>query len=117
MEITKSEFSSRWGSAELYKTTEFSLSHHLPPDTLVRWIPSLVELTSYSAYVVPNGKKDYELYAYLVMMQRYEALLKINIRPNLKVVLQLGVEEKNEESMGYFTTFLQHLQQFMKENK
>lgn len=47
-------------------------------------------------------------------MQRYEALLKVNIRPNLKVILQLGIEDKNEEALGYFKTFLQHLQQFMK---
>lgn len=52
-----------------------------------------------------------------MMMQKYEALLKINIRPNLRVVLQIGVEDKDDESLGYFQAFLQHLQQFMKENK
>lgn len=51
------------------------------------------------------------------MMQRYEALLKMVIRPNLKVVLMLGVEEKNEEALGHYKTFIQHLQQFMKETK
>jgi hypothetical protein len=30
------------------------------------------------------------------MMQRYEGLLKINIRPNLDVVVQLGIEDQNE---------------------
>jgi hypothetical protein len=64
--------------------------------------------------VIPGTKKDYELFTTVIMMQKYEALLKINIRPNLNVVIQLGVEDKNEEANGYFATFLQHLQQFMK---
>lgn len=51
------------------------------------------------------------------MMQKYDALMKINIRPNLSVVIQLGVEQRIEEANSYFATFLQHLQQFMKENK
>lgn len=57
------------------------------------------------------------MFTSIVMMQRYEALLKMVIRPNLKVVLMLGVEEKNEEALGHYKTFIQHLQQFMKETK
>ena len=107
----------QWESASLFKTTEFNLSHHLPPDTLIRWIPSLMEITSYNEFVVPGSKKDYELYTSLLLMQRYEALLRVTIRPNLRVVLQLGIEDSNEDAVGYFMTFLQHLQQFMKEVK
>jgi hypothetical protein len=44
--------------------------------------------------VVPGSKKDYELFTSVLMMQKYEALLKINVRPNMNVVIQLGVEEK-----------------------
>lgn len=29
-------------------------------------------------------------------MQRHEALLKINVRPNLNVVIQLGLEDSSE---------------------
>lgn len=114
MEVSRGEFLSRWSSAELFKTTEFPLSHNLPPDTLSRWIPSLTEETPYSVFAAPGSKKDYDLFTSIVLMQRYEALLKVNIRPNLKVILQLGIEDKNEEALGYFKTFLQHLQQFMK---
>ena len=63
---------------------------------------------------MPGSRKDYELFTSLILMQRYSALLRITIRPNLKVVLQLGLDEKNEEAVGYFMTFLQHLQQIMK---
>ena len=101
----------------LFKSTEFDLSHHLPPDTLIRWIPSLSELSSYSEFVVPGSRVDYELFTTLILMQRYEALLRVTVRPNLKVVLQLGLDEKNEEAVGYFMTFLQHLQQLMKDFK
>ncbi len=51
------------------------------------------------------------------MMQKYEALMKISIRPNLNAVIQIGVEDKNDEVIGYFGTFIQHMQQFMKEHK
>ena len=102
---------------DLYKTTEFNLSKNLPPDSLIRWIPSVVELTPFSEFVAPGSKKDYELFTSIIMMGRIEAILKIIIRPNLKVILQLGTDEKNEESLGYLKTFLQHMQQFMKEVK
>ena len=49
------------------------------------------------------------------MMQQYEGLLKIIVRPNLNVVVQLGVEDQNDEAREYFTSFLQSFQQFMKE--
>ena len=48
-------------------------------------------------------------------MQRYESLLKINIRPNLEFVLQLGIEDKNEESTQYFTYLLQTLHQLLQQ--
>jgi len=58
---------------------------------LIRWIPSLSELVSYTTFVSPGSKKDYELFTEVIMMQKYDALMKINVRPNLNVVIQLGV--------------------------
>lgn len=69
---------------------------------------------SYTTFVSPGSKKDYELFTEVIMMQKYDALMKINVRPNLNVVIQLGVEQKIDEINSYFATFLQHLQQFMK---
>jgi hypothetical protein len=46
---------------------------------------------SYTTFVSPGSKKDYELFTEVIMMQKYDALMKINVRPNLKVVIQLGV--------------------------
>ena len=50
-------------------------------------------------------------------MQNYDALLRITVRPNLKVILQLGMDERHSDAMGYFVTFLQHMQQLMKHIK
>jgi hypothetical protein len=83
-------------SADIIRTSEARLCHYLPPDTFTRWISELVELSSYTAFAVPGSTKDYELYCALIMMQRHEALLKINVRPNLDVVIQLGLEDRNE---------------------
>lgn len=47
-------------------------------------------------------------------MEKYEALLKINIRPNLEVIIQLGLEDSNEEANQYCTFFLETLQQLLK---
>jgi hypothetical protein len=96
MEVSKQDFLSQWEqTSTLYRTTEFNLSHNLPPDSLVRWIPSLQDISSYTNFVVPGSKKDYEVCTAIILMQRHEALLRIIIRPNLKVVLQLGTEETN----------------------
>jgi hypothetical protein len=77
----------------------------------------LVELSPYSEFVVPGNKKDYELYTSLQLMQNYDALLRITVRPNLKVILQLGMDERHSDATGYFVTFLQHMQQLMKHIK
>jgi hypothetical protein len=36
------------------------------------------------------------MFCMAIMLQKYEAVLKINIRPNLDVVLQLGVLDNNQ---------------------
>jgi len=55
------------------------------------------------------------VYCAVIMMEKYEALLKINIRPNLEVIIQLGLEDSNEEANQYCTFFLETLQQLLKE--
>jgi hypothetical protein len=115
LEMSKGEFQTRWISSELLKTCEFKLCHYLPPDTFTKWFPTLTELTSYTTFATPGSRTDYELYSGVIMLQNYEGLLKINIRPNLSVVLQLGIEDHSEESLSYFTNFLETMQQFLKE--
>ena len=82
-------------SADILQTSETKLCHYLPPDTFTKWIPELGELSSYTAFAIPRSVKDYELYCAVIMMEKYEALLKINIRPNLEVIIQLGLEDRN----------------------
>jgi hypothetical protein len=40
------------------------------------------------------------------MLERHEAALKINVRPNLNVMIQLGVLENNEEAQKYSQFYL-----------
>ncbi len=83
MNIPKADFARRWQTADILHTSETKLCHYLPPDTFTKWIPELSELTSYTAFAIPGSIKDYELYCAVIMLQRHEALLKINVRPNL----------------------------------
>lgn len=48
------------------------------------------------------------------MLQQYEAVLKINVRPNLEVILQLGVLDNSPEGLEYFKFYLQSLELIMK---
>jgi hypothetical protein len=115
MGISKEEFGRRWLSADLLRTSETRLCHYLPPDTFTKWIPELAEFSSYTAFAVPGSSKDYEVFCAVIMMQRHEALLKINVRPNLDVVIQLALEDRNDEASQYFTYFIETLQQLLKE--
>jgi hypothetical protein len=51
----------------------------------------------------------------VIMLQKYEAVLKINIRPNLDVVLQLGVLDNNQEGLEYFKFYLETLELILKD--
>jgi hypothetical protein len=46
-------------------------------------------MTSYSDFVENGSEKDFVLGAFVTVKNKYEGLLKINIRPDLSVVLQL----------------------------
>ena len=42
-----------------------------------------------------GSNQDYEMFCAVIMLQKHEGLLKICIRPNLKVVVQVAVEDPN----------------------
>lgn len=49
------------------------------------------------------------------MVQKYEGVLKINVRPNLDVILQIGVIDSNQESMEFFKFYLETLELMLKD--
>lgn len=51
----------------------------------------------------------------VIMLQKYEAVLKINVRPNLDVVVQMGVLDSNPEGMEYFKFYLESLELMLKD--
>ena len=115
MDISQGEFKGRWGSSEVFKTGEFKLCHYLPPDSFHKWMPSVTDLTSYEAFAAAGSNRDYEMFCAVLMLQKHEGLLKINIRPNLNVVLQVAVEDPSEEAVSYFRFFLESLQELVRE--
>jgi hypothetical protein len=52
--------------------------------------------TTYSSFIREGSETDLELFCSVTMLQKYKAVLKLNIRPNLDVVVQLGVLDKAE---------------------
>ena len=54
------------------------------------------------------------MFCSVIMLQKHQAALKINVRPNLDVVLQLGVLETNPEGLEYFKFYLETLELMLK---
>ena len=76
------------------KTQAFPLCKFFPPDKMNKWISVLTFLTRYEDFVRPGSESDLEYGCHLTLFQINEALLKIIIRPNLQVVLQIGLFEE-----------------------
>jgi hypothetical protein len=55
------------------------------------------------------------LAAFVTIKDKVDGLLKINIRPNLDVILQIYAKEDTEESEKEFKIYLQTLQLVLKE--
>ncbi len=55
------------------------------------------------------------MYTLVIMVQKYEGVLKINVRPNLDVILQIGVIDSNQESMEFFKFYLETLELMLKD--
>lgn len=51
----------------------------------------------------------------VIMLQKYEAVLKLNVRPNLDVILQIGVIDSNQEGLDYFRFYLESLELMLKD--
>ena len=116
MRISKAEFFENWQDAKKFKTNPFKLCRHVPPDSLNKWIPQLEYMSDYSEFSRPGSSTDLELYCKVIIMTKYEAILKINVRPNLEVVLQLGsLERSTEEIDDKFKLYMETLELMMKE--
>jgi hypothetical protein len=55
------------------------------------------------------------MYCMVIMLQKYEAVLKLNVRPNLDVILQIGVIDSNQEGLDYFRFYLESLELMLKD--
>lgn len=61
----------------------------MPPDNIVKWISNLSVVASYDSFL--RGE-DYELICGVLISRRYSGVLKIIVRGDLSVILQLGVD-------------------------
>ena len=71
---------------------------------------NLEENTSYSEFSVSGSTTDYELFCLLEIKNSFDNLLRINIRPNLNVVIQLGAVDATEEQCEFMKLYIQSLQ-------
>lgn len=51
----------------------------------------------------------------VILLQKHDFILKINVRPNLEVVLQMGILDANEEGLGYCKFYLESLELMLKD--
>ena len=115
MKISKQEFKESWRDAEKFKTAAFPLCKNLPPDSFSKYIPALEYLTQYNDFAAPGSQTDLEMFCKIIMLQKYEAILKIVVRPNLQAVVQVGSLEGSSEALEYFTCYLETMELVMKE--
>lgn len=76
---------------------------------------NLAELTSYSEFSLPASETDYEVCCIVNVNDDYEGALKINIRPDLSVVLQIGAINPSEDAIKILKFYLQSLQMVLEE--
>jgi pyoverdine/dityrosine biosynthesis protein Dit1 len=111
------DFKEYWSNlSNIYKTDHFRLSHHIQPNSLPKYVTSLNELTSYSDFSMPGSTMDYELCSVFDIKNTYEGILKICVRPDLQVVIQIGAADPSEDCCKYLKFYLQCLQMVLEEN-
>jgi len=72
------------------RTAPFRLSRSLPPSTLRRYLSELTELTDYQQFLQQKSYTEYKLCSALTAMNVHDYLLKIRVRPDMSVVVQLA---------------------------
>ena len=114
-DLPSHKYASEWADCvKILKTDQFKLDHHFAPDKLKTLIPNLNENSRYSEFEREGSTTDYELYTEVIIQESYEGILKINVRPDLSVVLQLGIYESEENCLKNFRFYLQSLQLVLK---
>ena len=81
-----------------------------------KWVPEFLELTRYEDFARPGSESDYEVGCLLSVMKVHEAVLKVCVRPNLQVVIQVGVEG-GEEARQWVQGYLEALQLVLRESE
>lgn len=111
VETPISEFRNYWENCtNILKTSQFKLSRHIPPNSIRKYMHNLSELTSYSEFSISGSTTDYEVCCLVDIHDDFEGALKINFRPDLNVVIQIGGIAPSEDGLKYLKFYLQTLQ-------
>ena len=116
-ETTRDEFKRKWEESTKLKSSPFQLCRYFPPEKMAKWIPDFLELTRYEDFARPGSESDYEVGCLLSVMKVHEAVLKVCIRPNLKVVVQAGVMDGGEEAMQWVQGYVEALEMVLRESE
>lgn len=111
--LSKREFVQSWNNSEIIRSIEFPLSTHISPDSLIKYISSLDNLSSYEQFIVKGSQTDYQVGCLVILKQQFQGVLRISIRPNLNVVLQVGVMDSQDQAYENFAYYMQTLQALM----
>ncbi len=71
------------------------MTRYIAPDALNKYIPFLSELSSYDQFLEPGSETDFELGCQVILMRKYEGVLRISVRPNLNIVIHVGITDDN----------------------
>jgi hypothetical protein len=73
-------------------------------------------MTKYTEFTAEGSNVDYELCCLVDVNNDFEGALKINFRPNLYVVAQMGMVSPSEDGLRHIRFYLQTLQMRLQEN-
>ena len=76
---------------------------------------ALSENTNYSDFSLSGSVVDYELYGTIEFKKCFGCVFKLNVRPDLNLVLQIGAIDPEDEQIEFMKFYLQTLQMILKE--
>ena len=76
---------------------------------------NLCENTNYSDFSASGSIVDYELYGNIEFKRCFACFLKLIVRPDLNIILQIGAIDPEEEQIEVMKFYLQTLQMILKE--
>lgn len=87
----------------------------MPPATVKRYLSELTEITDYQQFITQKSYMEYKLCVKALVLNQYDCLIKLRVRPNMTVVVQVTPCQPNVKHSKTVATFLLQTLRFVLE--